>query len=159
MAVKVSRGGVEVVLDDRRLKRLLGDRRLESMKEPLHIVRGRIEGDFRRRFETAGAHLGTKWKPLAPATVRSRLRKRGGNKGGVDRPLWDTGRLKQSLQRVGPESISVVSDTELVRGTAVPYASAHQPTRPIVTEEMKQAAGEYAIEEIGKYVKEVLGAE
>lgn len=95
-----------------------------------------LSGFFRLQFETSGAEGGEPWAPLAPATIAGRTRlnargtarvsARGRARGGLFRPLWDTGRLKRSLQQVGPESIRVLRRTEYARGTSVPYAGVHQ---------------------------------
>lgn len=121
--------------------RVLGLQELERMTDGMRLrsadlrpawlkIDKRMSSFFRSQFETSGAKGGERWKPLAPETKRQRLRS-GGNRGGVDRPLWDFGRLKRSLQAPGPESIRVIKRQLYERGSAVPYAAAH-PDRPII---------------------------
>lgn len=142
--IRVGRN-TSIRLDDaalqRRLKKL--DRKAENMV-PMFRDFDRDVGDFfRRRFETAGRHGGRPWKPLAVATRKAR-RHAGvsGNKGGVGKPLWATGQLKQSLEEVGGRSIRSIRRSGYVRGTRVPYAAYHQegrgvPEREIIPESDK----------------------
>lgn len=102
-----------------------------------------VEPFFRRQFDTAGEAGGQRWAPLRPSTRARRLR-RGGNRGGLDRPLWDMGELRASLVKTGPRSIRRITRTEYERGTAVPYAAVHQrgtgriPARPIVPDPLPE---------------------
>lgn len=82
---------------------------------------------LRRQFETAGAHGGTRWRPLAASTVRSRERNnRSGNRGGVGRPLWDSGELKASLDSGGGFALRSFQPREYARGTRLPRGAFHQ---------------------------------
>ena len=86
------------------------------------VFRFRINPDvsklFRRRFQDRGGSGGSPsgWRPLAPSTVEGRLRRptsdggtsrkgaRGRNRGGVSRPLWDSGSLRASFLSYSPGS-------------------------------------------------------
>lgn len=85
-----------------------------------------LDGFFRKRFETAGAHgaaIGqTRWEPIEPSSVRGRVQ----NRGGRGRPLWDTGRLKRSWQQKGSDGFSRISDNRLERGSTLPRSVYHQ---------------------------------
>lgn len=85
----------------------------------------RLHVFFRKQFETSGARAGARWKPLLLRTQRARVRP-GGNRGGVNRPLWDHARLKKSMQAPGPESVRVFRPLSYERGTQVPYSRFHQ---------------------------------
>lgn len=95
---------------------------------------------FRRQFETSGRFGGSAWRGLAPATVRHRLNKvsnPGGNRGGVDHPLWNTGELKAALQEVGGNSVREILAKRYRRGTTLQRARFHQlgegvPQREII---------------------------
>lgn len=101
---------------------------------------------LRAQFATRGAALGTPWAPLSPNTIRARTRvmkatrkkgKRSVNKPGRARagfatPLQDTRRLWASyVKGAGPESYRVIDRMRYARGSAVPYADAHQRPREI----------------------------
>lgn len=98
-----------------------------------------IQSMLKRQFDTKGRWGGTPWAPLKRETKKRRIR-RGGNRGGLDHPLWDTGRLRASLlKRDGPDVLRKVGALSIERGTLVPYAAAHQrgkrkglAARPIV---------------------------
>ena len=89
------------------------------------IDKGLITPMLRRQYASKGAYGGQAWAPLRPSTQRARQRP-GGNRGGIGHPLWDFGRLKASVENVGPESIRVVRPRLYQRGTRVPYAHLHQ---------------------------------
>lgn len=126
----------EVRRNFRRLEKRAGD------LKPMFRDFDRDVGDFfRRRFETAGRHGGSPWKPLSRKTRLARNRAGvSGNKGGVGKPLWATGKLKESLQEVGGDSIRHIGRHRYVRGTRVPYAVYHQegmgvPRRELLPDE------------------------
>lgn len=116
-----------------------------------------IQPAMQRRFQTAGAHLGRPWRPLSASAVRSRLQRRGGNRGGISRPLWDTNRLRAAWIKRGPESLYTADKMHMERGVVVPYAYVHQdgrgvPAREQVTDALgKHVAGE-ARTRIAKHV-------
>lgn len=70
------------------------------------------------QFQTAGAFGGHPWAPLKASTQKKR-RRPGGNRGGVDHPLWDTGNLRSKLLN---RPIRLITRDEYRRGTDVPYA-------------------------------------
>lgn len=79
---------------------------------------------LRQHWDGRGRYSGG-WKPLRPASMIARIRP-GHNKGGVNYPLYDTGRLRQSL--LSPhhhEAIRVITRDHYERGTQVPYARYH----------------------------------
>ncbi len=78
-----------------------------------------------RQWATRGAFGGQAWPPLRPTTQKARQRP-GGNRGGINHPLWDFGELRGSLIAVGPNSIRVITKDLYQRGTRVPYAAKHQ---------------------------------
>lgn len=115
-------------------------------------LNGFVEDEFRKQFSTAGSHGGDRWKPLAPATVRSRLRNRGGNRGGVNRPLWDHGVLRASL--VGPaKGVVEKQEKEYRRGTLVPYAAPQDAVRPLVGPRMADRIAAEAERLAGEHVQ------
>lgn len=117
--VRSNMGDVLEDLDDAR-------GRTEDLRAPFRLFDRRVGMFARRQFETAGAAGGEPWEELDESTKRARRRHRGGNRGGVNRPLWDFGKLKTSLQEVGPESVREVGRQRYVRGTTVFYARFHQ---------------------------------
>lgn len=74
------------------------------------------------QFQTAGTFGQEPWKELAPATKKAR-RRSGGNRGGVDRPLWDTGTLKGSLDSPGGRALRHFGAQRYFHGTSLGYAS------------------------------------
>lgn len=99
---------------------------------------------FRTRFFTAARRFGGPWKELEPETKRARRRSQGGNQGGVDRPLWDTGGLRKSfVESNNPNAVRVIDEQKYERGSRLPRAFYHQtgsgvPQRRIVPEEMPE---------------------
>lgn len=107
-----------------------------------------------KRFDTAGAHLGDPWRPLAASTRKARVR-RGGNKGGLNRPLWDTNQLRRAWVKPSGESVIVMEKMKFERGVAVPHAQYHQPDpqgREQITEQFTEHVGKEAAERIARYV-------
>lgn len=100
--------------------------RTDDLRPVFRLFDRRVSMFARRQFETSGAVGGDPWEPLKEETKKKRLRHRGGNRGGVDKPLWDFGKLKASLQTAGPESVREVGRQRYVRGTTVFYARFHQ---------------------------------
>lgn len=76
----------------------------------------------RKQFDTQGAHASGGWKPLKPATLAAKQRK-----GLRLEILQATGPLMDSLTEKGDaHMIFEAHPTELVFGSAVPYAPYHQ---------------------------------
>lgn len=128
---------------------------------------------FRRQFATKGAYGGQAWAGLRPTTQKARQRS-GGNRGGIGHPLWDFGRLKGSLEAVGPESIRVMQPHKYQRGTRVPYAHLHQtgftvtqwggrqfkrprrvPARPPIPDPIPKHTTRTAVRFVGEHITEV----
>jgi phage gpG-like protein len=79
-----------------------------------------LRGIERRQFQSQGAFASAGWAPLAPSTVRAKARR------GLDpRILHATGRLAASLSG-GAGRVEIVSSSQLIFGTSVPYARFHQ---------------------------------
>ncbi len=124
------------------------------------VLRGGIDKSvshfFKSQFDSAGGRGGSPWAPLSAATRKSRLRP-GGNRGGLSRPLWDVGRLRASLVKVGPESHRVIERQRYERGTTVPSAQYHQtgtrrmPARQIVPDPLPSALVRSWLRFIEKY--------
>ena len=99
-----------------------------------------LSADAKRRFVEGNAPDGTPWQPLARPRGRKRDRKK--RKGqGADKPLRDTGLLMASLTASGvgaPQHVERVTESGMIFGTSVPYASFHQhgtsriPARPFL---------------------------
>lgn len=82
--------------------------------------------DFAQNFAQEGGLFGriSAWAPLAPGTVRERVRL---GYGGAHPILYRTGQLAQSTsQRGTPGNIFDVQPMRLTVGTATPYAQFHQ---------------------------------
>lgn len=78
------------------------------------------------QFDTEGGHASGGWAPLKPATIRAKAAR------GLDpRILHAHGFLESSLtQRGDPNMILEVSRDELLFGSRLVYAGAHQNPRP-----------------------------
>lgn len=149
-------------IDDAAARRML--KKAASRSADLRPVWGEVNAQvvqptLQEQFRTAGATGGSPWRPLAPRTAQQRVR-RGGNRGGVARPLWDTGRLRASWIKRGPESVFVSEKLRMERGTLVPYAAAHQqgsgriPARPMLTERIADRVGNEAATRIARFIGE-----
>ena len=91
---------------------------------------------IKERFDKEQSPDGEKWKPLAPATIKHRLKR---HKTGKMKILQDTGELRRSIKyEAGDNSVKV--------GSKLKYARTHQfgrdkiPRRPFlgVTDEEKR---------------------
>jgi Ni/Co efflux regulator RcnB len=80
---------------------------------------------FRAQFASSGAFGGAPWAPLRPSTRQWRQR-RGGNRGGLEHPLWDTGEGKASFEKVGPNSFRDITTASYERGSMLPRMALHQ---------------------------------
>jgi phage gpG-like protein len=88
--------------------------------------------ETREQFATEGRHASGGWKPLTPATLEAKRRKKL-------RPeiLRATDRMLNSLTvRDDGDMILEISPTELAYGSKVPYVGAHQ--RPKATSHLPQ---------------------
>ena len=168
---------IAVRIDDRQARRLLREaaRKSADLRPAFGDLNANVVQPIMvKRFDTAGAYLGSRWRPLAMATLRGKLRMAGGKrsrrlttrrgraKGGVFRPLWDSGRLRRAWTRNSGESVVAIERLRYERGVVVPYAAPHQhggqggrpPQREQVTEDMARYVGQQAAERIAKYVTE-----
>lgn len=92
-----------------------------------------VTGFFERQFETRGAAGGTPWPPVSALTQKLRGRPGHGHEGATA-ILRDVNVLWGSyVKSGGPDSIRVIEPRRYVRGSAVPYAAAHQEPRLITT--------------------------
>lgn len=104
--------------------------RIADLREPFKEFDRSVGHFFRLRFITGGRHGSPgKWEPLAPETKERRQEKAGGNRGGVSRPLWDTGEMRASFVEVGPESVRKIGRQTYERGSRLPRAAIHQQGR------------------------------
>jgi phage gpG-like protein len=118
---------VEVVVDDSRAVRAI-DRAIEAGSDLTRVwqrFNKDVEAEHRQAFDTAGASSGANWAPLADSTKKSRLKRRGGNRGTVSRPLWDRGDLRRSLVQQSTDSVIVIEPHQFRRGTVDPKARFH----------------------------------
>jgi len=121
---------VVVIEGDEELARLLEKyaKRAEDLRP---VFRGKIDravsSFFTRQFQPAGLFGNSVgWAPLAKATRRARL-KTGGNKGGLERPLWDSGGLRASFVNPNaPLAIRQIKALSYERGSADFKAGLHQ---------------------------------
>jgi hypothetical protein len=86
---------------------------------------------FERQFDTRGSAGGTPWQNIAPLTQKLRRRPGHGHEGPTA-VLRDTNVLWSSyVKSGGPDSIRVIEPQFYARGSAVPYAAAHQEQRTL----------------------------
>ncbi len=83
---------------------------------------------FRRQWETEGGEGGHRWPPDSFATLVQR-RERGLTS---MKPLWATGRLRESFTAEGGANVFSAQATLMRWGSRLPYAAKQQATRPIV---------------------------
>ncbi len=118
---------IELVGVERLQKLLRGIERRGTDMRPL--FRGKINKSmtsmFKRQYASKGEFSGDSWARLRPSTRRWRQRI-GGNRGGTDHPLWDTGAGKASLEKVGPNSFLRITRSTYERGSTLPYMALHQ---------------------------------
>lgn len=87
---------------------------------------------IKERFDKEQSPEGQKWKPLAPATVKRRLKR---HKKGNMKILQDTGELRRNISH--PTALQV-GDSYVRFGTKLKYARTHQfgrgkiPARPFL---------------------------
>lgn len=86
---------------------------------------------FEEQFATQGARGGTPWAPVSELTSKLRGRPGHGHEG-PNAILRDANVLWGSyVKSGGPDSVRVIEPQEYVRGSAAPYAPAHQKAREI----------------------------
>lgn len=121
------------------------EERARNLRPAFEIVADLLEAHVAAQFATEGAHAGTPWRPLAPATQLQRLRhtgsyRRGGAlAAGPTGPIltW-TGRTRLSFQAGSPDHVREISERELRWGSRYAVAGYHQrgnlrlPQRKIV---------------------------
>lgn len=107
---------------------MTGDARLQAILRAIErrganvapVFRGPIDKSvtrlFQRQWSTKGAFGGQRWADLRPATKAARVR-RGGNRGGISHPLWDTAEMKGSFEKVGPNSYRTITRSTYARGS------------------------------------------
>lgn len=86
---------------------------------------------FTDQFATQGARGGSPWAPVSELTSKLRGRPGHGHEG-PSAVLRDTNVLWGSFVKSGgPDSVRAIAPQQYVRGSAVPYAPAHQKAREI----------------------------
>lgn len=120
------RGGNSVSVDMREVNKLLrdlGDRTTDLSPVFMGPVDRLATSIFERQFASEGAFGGQRWPALKRRTLRTKAKLHRQGMGILRRfnRLW--GSLVKSG---GPDSIRVIRPRFYQRGTAVPYAGAHQ---------------------------------
>jgi phage gpG-like protein len=125
----------------------LTNERLGNFKLPLQKSAKFILADVERNFESEGGLVGG-WQPLAPSTVRGRIREGYG----AHPILQKTGSLRKSF-------FSTVSNTRMEVTSRSPYYAFHQSRKPrkklprramlVLTEYTRQNI----VQEFNKYIR------
>ncbi len=104
---------ITIKIDDKQIRAALGRLSRGIAELPMDSIATAVRNDILDRFKTATAPDGSPWAPLSPVTIARRRRR-------SDRPLLDTGVLRNSIQilELGRDSASV--------GTREKYAATHQ---------------------------------
>ncbi len=104
---------IHIEVDDKQVRIALEKLIRQATELPMMSIATAVRNDIQDRFKTSTAPDGSPWAPLSPVT---RVRRRKGS----DRPLLDTGTLRNSIQvlEVGRDSATV--------GTREKYAATHQ---------------------------------
>jgi len=97
----------------------LTNQRVSNFKPPLQNSVRFILADIERNFVTEGGLVGG-WRPLAPSTVRGRIRE---GYGGEHPILQKTGKLRKSF-------FSTVTDNRAMVTSRSPYFAFHQSRLP-----------------------------
>lgn len=86
---------INLSIDSKNLSRRLQSmvKAIEDTREPLRETADFLEETKERQFQVEGAHVTTKWKALAPSTIKQRIRK-GYGAGPI---LQNTGALRKSF--------------------------------------------------------------
>lgn len=113
-----------VTMDSGALNKKIGNliERLANPKEAFRKVGLFLRSKILDHFDRQQGHTG-KWKPLSPATIKSRKKSGKGAKA-----LVNEGNLINSLQG-GGNSIFEIENTSVKVGTTIPYAKYHQHPR------------------------------
>lgn len=108
------------------------------------------------QFRTAGTFGQERWEELSDEAKAAR-RRPGGNRGGVNRPLWDTGHLRRSLT---DRPIRSFGAQVYARGTDVPYARRQgrkDGPRPIFPERRQPFLDKALLVALRTYLESELG--
>jgi hypothetical protein len=105
----------------------------------LRLIARLLSAHVETTFVSQGARIGRGWAPLAPRTVRARMRRWGhyalppgpGSSPPGPPNQWTT-RLRGSFRPGQADHIELVSDEVLTWGSAVPYGRFVHRRRPIV---------------------------
>lgn len=128
--------GFSIELEGHEFHRRLGMivNHAQQLETPFNSIHRSFLGVETQQFNLQGSITGG-WAPLAPSTIERKARM------GLDpRILHATGRLRASLTRPShPDHVFRIAGDEVVMGTRVPYAAAHdqssgvnRPRRPII---------------------------
>jgi phage gpG-like protein len=126
----------------------LTNERLGNFKLPLQKSAKFILADVERNFESEGGLVGG-WQPLAPSTVKGRIRE---GYGGAHPILQKTGRLRKSF-------FSTVTNTRALVTSRSPYFGFHQSrlSRKKIPRRAMLVLTEYTrqniVQEFNKYIR------
>lgn len=121
---------VGAVLTVKELNALLQDvgTKVQNLRPVFVRIDRDIDRELREQFATRGAHFGTPWAPLSPATPEVRIRRRmvserarakARSNAGADTPLIDTGAMYASFTKPGaPFSLRVIDALSYRRGSS-----------------------------------------
>ena len=120
-----------ISFDDREFKSKINtlEKNVKSFKQPLEQVGSDLQEYYGRKvFNSQGAELGQKWKPLSRSTVMARQMRRGHyGKTPVETNkilVW-TGKLRDGFKKKA-------TSTRLIISNSVDYFKHHQITRPML---------------------------
>lgn len=85
-----------------------------------------------KRWMTENQSQGTQWKPLNPAYAAQKKKDWWGWIGNGTKMLIASGRLYKSVIGAGDGHYKMITDTEMIVGTDVPYARYVSDIRPIM---------------------------
>jgi phage gpG-like protein len=122
---------IKISFDDKEFRRKIDslDKSVKNFKQPLEEIGSELQDYYGRKvFNTQGAELGQRWKPLSASTVLARQMRRG-HYAKVPREtnkilVW-TGNLQDGFKKK-------VTSTRLVISNAVNYFKYNQLTRPML---------------------------
>ena len=118
---------IDGVLDLRR-KLLAAAGAASNLKPAFREVAEGLRGHAGRQFDTKGGEGGTAWRPLAPATLAKRRKRKGYYRRlrvSGSKPLQATGRLKRSFTKKGAKHVEQISNAEMEWGSKHPLAHLH----------------------------------
>jgi morphogenesis family protein len=124
--------GTRVELDDALAMLSDVERRTVDLRR---VFMGEIDSSvtefFEQQFLTEGARGGQPWAPVSQLTSKLRRRPGHGHEGPTE-VLQDANVMWGSFVKSGgPDSVRVIEPQRYVRGSAVPYAAAHQKAQTI----------------------------